>query len=24
WKKAGKDPDILLPRRRRERALFLS
>ncbi|EDV9708956.1 lysozyme, partial [Salmonella enterica subsp. enterica] len=22
--KAGKDPDILLPRRRRERALFLS
>ncbi|KQN53195.1 lysozyme [Erwinia sp. Leaf53] len=24
WKKAGKDPDILLSRRRRERALFLS
>lgn len=24
WKKAGKDPDILLPRRQRERALFLS
>lgn len=24
WKKAGKDPEILLPRRRRERALFLS
>ncbi|ECD9301658.1 lysozyme [Salmonella enterica subsp. salamae] len=24
WKKAGKDHDILLPRRRRERALFLS
>ncbi|HGH4643561.1 TPA: lysozyme [Enterobacter roggenkampii] len=24
WKEAGKDPDILLPRRQRERALFLS
>lgn len=24
WKKAGNDPDILLPRRQRERALFLS
>lgn len=24
WKKAGNDPDILLPRRLRERALFLS
>ncbi|EPG3452755.1 lysozyme [Klebsiella oxytoca] len=24
WKKAGKDPEILLPRRQRERALFLS
>ena len=24
WKKAGNDPEILLPRRQRERALFLS
>lgn len=24
WKKAGNDPDILLPRRQRERSLFLS
>ncbi|WFZ22227.1 lysozyme [Citrobacter portucalensis] len=24
WKKSGNDPDILLPRRQRERALFLS
>ena len=24
WKRAGNDPDILLPRRQRERALFLS
>lgn len=24
WKKAGNDPDILLPRRQRERTLFLS
>jgi len=24
WKKSGNDPDILLPRRRRERAMFLS
>ncbi|MDR7875845.1 lysozyme [Yersinia mollaretii] len=24
WKKAGNNPDILLPRRQRERALFLS
>lgn len=24
WKRAGSDPDILLPRRQRERALFLS
>ncbi len=24
WRKAGRDPDILLPRRQRERAYFLS
>lgn len=24
WKKAGKDPDLLLPRRQRERSLFLT
>lgn len=24
WKKSGNDPDVLLPRRQRERALFLS